>query len=108
MATYLIPGQVQSEEVRVRKAPIVLMVDFDLPESAREAMPGDEFCRVQGRRDMSFYIEPQTGDALVAEGHVWRVIGRVIYPYPHGGKGDRIIPVVQVEYIGRSSPEIYP
>jgi hypothetical protein len=44
----------------------------------------------------------------VAEGHVWRVIGRVIYPYPHGGKGDRIIPVVQVEYIGRSSPEIYP
>jgi hypothetical protein len=108
MATYLIPSQVQSEEVRVRKAPIVLMVDFDLPESARETMPGDEFCRVQGRRDMSFYIEPQTGDALVAEGHVWRVIGRTIYPYPHGGKGDRIIPVVQVEYIGRAESEIYP
>jgi hypothetical protein len=108
MATYLVPSQVESVEVRVRKAPIVLMIDFDLPESVRETMPNEEFCRVQGKRDMSCYIEPQQGDVLVVEGHIWQVTGRMIYPYPHGGKGDRVIPVVAVEYIGRADEELYP
>jgi hypothetical protein len=104
MATYLVPSQVDSVEVRVRKAPIVLMIDFDLPESVRETMPNEEFCRVQGKRDMSCYIEPQMGDRLIVEGHIWQVTGRMIYPYPHSGKGARIIPVVTVEYVGRDLP----
>lgn len=105
MATYLVPSQVESVEVRVRKAPIVLMIDFDLPESVRETMPNEEFCRVQGKRDMSCYIEPQRGDRLIVEGHVWCVAGRVIYPYPYSGKGARIIPVIHVEYVGRADED---
>lgn len=106
MATYLVPSQVERETVRVRKAPIVLMIDFDLPESVREAMGQEEFCRVQGKRDMSCYIEPQRGDMLIVEGHVWQVTGRLIYPYPHSGKGARIIPVVIVDYQGRADDEL--
>jgi hypothetical protein len=106
MATYLVPSQVEREEVRVRKAPIVLMIDFNLPESVRETMPNEEFCRVQGIRDMSCYIEPQHGDRLVVESHVWVVSARTIYPYPHSGKGARIIPVIHVEYVSRADEEL--
>jgi hypothetical protein len=106
MATYLVPSQVEREEVRVRKAPIVLMIDFDLPESIRETMPNEEFCRVQGIRDMSCYIEPQRGDRLVVEGHVWAVTGRTIFPYPHSGKGARVIPTIHVDYVSRADEEL--
>ncbi len=108
MATYLMPGKTTNNDVRTRKAPIVLMVDFELPEDVKEAMGQAEVCAIEGRLAKSFYMEPQRGDCLVVEGHLWTVTGRIIYPYPHCGKGDRIIPLICVEYSGRASEELYP
>jgi hypothetical protein len=101
MARYLLSDQLEKTDIKVNRNPITLMVDFDLPDEARDAMPYEEFAKIQGKLACTFYIEPQRHDVLCLQGHLWEVLRRVIVPNQYRKHGERIIPVVAVRYVGR-------
>ena len=87
--------------ITVHKTTAAYMVDFALPDSAKEQLTATEVSAINGVFCVSYYDTPQLGDVVIHKGHKWQVIERQI-PVTrwHDTRSKKQIPTLKVSYLG--------
>jgi hypothetical protein len=87
--------------ITVNKITAAYMVDFNLPDSAKEAMTAAEVSAINGVFCVSYYDVPQLGDIVIHKGHRWQITERLITVTRwHDTRSKKQIPTLKVSYLG--------
>ena len=87
--------------ITVNKTTAAYMIDFALPDSAKETMTATEVSAINGVFCVSYYDVPQLGDTVIHKGHRWRITERQITVTRwHDTRSKKQIPTIKVAYLG--------
>jgi hypothetical protein len=87
--------------ITVHKTTAAYMVDFALPDSAKETMTATEVSAINGVFCVSYYDVPMVGDIVIHKGHQWQITERLITVTRwHDTRSKKQIPTIKVQYLG--------
>jgi hypothetical protein len=87
--------------ITVHKTTAAYMIDFALPDTAKETMTATEVSAINGVFCVSYYDTPQLGDIVIHKGHRWTITERQITVTRwHDTRSKKQIPILKVSYLG--------